>query len=139
MSRLDEVLRTRVHGRVPRAAAVVRVVAGLVFVVFSTSKFLRQDEEVAAFTSYGLPAPELLVYGTGLAELLGGLLLIAGVAVRAVAVVLALVMAGAFVSSGLGSGTPLSLTLAPALLVSMLFLLWSGGPARAPQRRRSSS
>lgn len=127
---IDTALRTGLHHRTPRLAAVVRVVAGTLFVWFGVPKFTDHAGWVAGFGSYGLPESSLLVYGTGLAEVLGGLALVAGVAVRVVAALLALVMAGAVISGGIIGGNASSLTLAPALLVASVFVLWSTGRTR---------
>ncbi len=102
----------------------VRVAAGLVFLVFGGGKFVNHASEVASFDSYGLPEPDAFVYAIGVLEVVGGLLLIAGVAVALAALALAGDMVGAIVVSGLKEGEIISLTLAPALLAAMLFLLW---------------
>ncbi len=125
---IDRVLRTSSHRRVPRVAAVVRIVTGVLFVVFALPKFTDHAQWVSSFGSYGLPESSLLVYATGLAEGLGGLALIAGVLVRPVAALLTLVMLGATVFGGLVGGNPGSLTLAPALLIAAAFVLWSTWP-----------
>lgn len=127
---IDQVLRTGLHHRTARPAAVVRVVAGILFVVFGIPKFTDHARWVADFGTFGLPESSLLVYGTGLVEVLGGLALVAGIGVRVVAAVLALVMAGAVVGGGIVGGNPASLTLAPALLAGSLFVFWSSGRAR---------
>lgn len=127
---IDQVLRTRLHHRTPRPAAVVRVVAGILFVVFGVPKFTDHARWVADFGTYGLPESSLLVYGTGLVEVLGGLALAAGAGVRVVAALLALVMAGAVIGGGIVGGNPASLILAPALLVATVFVFWSAGRAR---------
>ena len=67
----------------------------------------------------------------GLVELAGGLLLIIGVLTRPAALVLAGDMIGAIVVSGIANGEIISLTLAPAELVAMLVLLWTGPGARS--------
>lgn len=125
---IDRVLRTAVHTRVPRVAAVVRIVAGVLFVVFGLPKFTDHAQWVSDFGSYGLPEWSLLVYATGLAELLGGLALVAGVAVRPVAALLTLVMLGAVLFGGVLGGNPGSLMLAPALLIAAAFVLWTAWP-----------
>lgn len=135
---LDRVLRTGEHRRAARPAALVRVVAGLLFVVFGLPKFTDHARWVRDFGSYGLPESSLLVYGTGLAEILGGLALIGALLLRPVAALLMLVMAGAVLGGGLIGGNPTSLTLAPALLLAAGFVLWSTWPKdrRATSDRR---
>jgi putative oxidoreductase len=112
-----------------KAKSAVRWAAGIVFVVFGAGKFANHASELASFRLYGLPAPEVFVYAVGGLELAGGLLLAAGRWVRPVALLLVGDMVGAIIVSGLGRGEILSLTLAPALLLAMLFL---SGRASAP-------
>jgi putative oxidoreductase len=125
---IDRVLRTASHRRVPRVAAVVRIVTGVLFVVFALPKFTDHAQWVSNFGSYGLPDWSLLVYATGLEEGLGGLALVAGVLVRPVAALLTLIMLGAVVFGGVLGGNPGSLTLAPALLIAAAFVLWTTWP-----------
>lgn len=101
------------------------------FVAFGLGKFVNHGSELASFKSYGLPAPELFVVAIGIIELVGGALLIAGVWVRAAALMLAMDMVGAIVVSGLAKGELVSLTLAPAELAAMLVLVRTGPGARA--------
>ncbi len=103
----------------------VRWLSGAIFVIFGIGKFSSHGHEVASFQTYGLPFPDAFVYLVGTLEIVGGALLIAGLLVRPVAMVLAGNMVGAIAVSGVGQGEAWpSLTLAPALLVAMLFLLW---------------
>jgi len=104
----------------------VRRLAGLVFLVFGIGKFSSHGSEVAAFESYGLPAPDLFVYLVGVLEVGGGILLLLGLLVRPTALLLGANMAGAIIVSGLGEGEVVpSLTLAPLLLAAMAYLLLS--------------
>jgi putative oxidoreductase len=112
-----------------------RVVAGVVFVVFGIGKFSQHATEVDSFRTYGLPAPEAFVDAIGVLEIAGGLMLIAGVLVRLAALALAGDMAGAIVVSGIKEGELISLTLAPALLVAMLVLLFRRASPSGPARR----
>ena len=105
--------RARRLGRLRALAAA----AGVVFVGFGAAKFVNHGAELASFRTYGLPAPELLVYAVGVLELAGGLALIAGRGLRIAALFLAGDMVAAIAVSGIGEGEPISLTLAPALLV----------------------
>jgi putative oxidoreductase len=107
----------------------VRVFSGGVFVAFGAGKFVNHASELASFKTYGLPAPEAFVVAIGVIELLGGLLLIAGILVRPAALVLAGDMVGAIVVSGIAKGELISLTLAPAELVATLVLIWTGSGA----------
>ena len=102
-----------------------RLAAGAVFVVFGLGKFVDHASELASFRTYGLPAPELMVYAVGALEVVGGGALLAGVAVAPAALLLAGNMTVAIAVSGIGQGEVVpSLTLAPVLLVIMLLLLW---------------
>jgi len=109
-----------------RALLLLRLASGGVFVAFGIGKFVNHASELASFKAYGLPAPDVFVLAIGVIELVGGALLIAGVLVRPAALVLAGNMVGAIIVSGIAKGEPISLTLAPAELVAMLVLLWSG-------------
>jgi putative oxidoreductase len=121
------------------AALVARVVGGGVFVVFGLAKFVNHASEVDSFRDYGLPAPDAFVVVIGVVEIVGGLLLILGLATRPAALVLAGDMVGAIIVSGIALGEPISLTLAPAELVLCLFLLWKGPGAYALDTRLSRS
>lgn len=130
-----QLLGTR-NAAAARWAAPVRWVSGVVFVVFGIGKFSAHAHEVESFESYGLPAPDAFVYLIGAVEIGFGLLLIAGLLTRLAALVLAGDMVGAIVVSGIGEGEVVpSLTLAPALLVAMLFLVWIGPGRRALDER----
>ena len=113
-------------GRRASVALVGRLGAGAIFVVFGAGKFTAHASEVASFHKYGVPAPDAFVYGIGIVELGGGALLLAGLATRLAAIILAGDMVGAILLSGIKHGEPISLTLAPALLAVMLFVLWTG-------------
>jgi putative oxidoreductase len=108
----------------------VRWIAGISFVLAGLAKFAFNAGEVSAFDRYGLPWPHAFVVMIGIVEIAGGVLLLIGLATRPTALILAAVMVGAIVVSGIGQEEVVpSLTAAPALLVAMLFLLWSGpGP-----------
>jgi putative oxidoreductase len=112
-----------------RFLLLLRLVSGGVFAAFGAGKFLDHASELASFRTYGLPAPAAFVVVIGAIELVGGVLLIAGVLIRPAAVVLAGDMIGAIVVSGIAKGELISLTLAPAELVAMLVLLWTGSGA----------
>jgi putative oxidoreductase len=117
------------------AALVARVAGGVVFVVFGVGKFTSHASEVASFREYGLPAPEAFVYVIGVVEIVGGLLLIVGLATRPAALVLAGDMVAAIALSGIARGEIISLTVAPAQLAVCLFLLWTGPGAMALDHR----
>jgi len=108
------------------AATVVRLAAGAIFIGFGQSKFAHHAKEVRSFDRYGLPAPEVFTYAIGTVEVVGGVLLIAGLATRLVAPALAGNMVGAIATGGRVDGGFVNLGLAPALLLAMLFLLWAG-------------
>jgi putative oxidoreductase len=121
-----------------RLLVALRVLSGGTFVVFGAGKFVNHASEVASFKAYGLPAPELFVIVIGAIELIGGLLLVAGTLTRPAALLLAGDMVGAIAVSGIANGELISLTLAPAELVAMVVLLWTGPGAPAVRMRAFS-
>jgi len=123
----DRMLATPGSGRAATAAAMARVVASAVFVAFGIGKFTSHGTEVASFRDYGLPRPDAFVYAIGVLEIGGGLLLLAGLLTRLAALALSGDMVGAIAVSGIGQGEGISLTLAPAPLLAMLFLIRTGG------------
>jgi putative oxidoreductase len=109
-----------------RALLLLRLLSGGVFVAFGLGKFINHGSELASFEAYGLPAPAAFVIVIGVIELVGGLLLVLGTLTRPAAFALAGDMVGAIVVSGIARGEVVSLTFAPAELVAMLVLLWTG-------------
>ena len=116
------------------APLALRVAAGLVFVSFSVGKFTRHAAEAGAFERYGIPFADATVYLVGLLELIGGLMLILGVATRLAALGLAVNMAVAVATAGRIDGGAVHLGLAPLLLLAMLVLVWTGAGARSLDR-----
>jgi uncharacterized membrane protein YphA (DoxX/SURF4 family) len=105
------------------------LLSGLVFVGAGVPKFAWHSWETGHFRTYGLPFPDAFVFMIGFLEIAGGIALLAGFQVRATALLLGAIMVGAIVTSGIGQGEWIpSLTLAPALLAAMVYLLWVGGP-----------
>jgi putative oxidoreductase len=100
------------------AATVVRVGAGAILIGFGQSKFVHHAKETRAFGRYGLPAPEVFTYAIGTVELVGGILLVAGLVTRLVALGLAGNMIGAIATGGRVDGGFVNLGLAPLLLVA---------------------
>ena len=132
----DTPRNTRAHrATAGRWSTAIRWAAAIVFVVFGAGKFVNHASELASFRQYALPAPDAFVYLIGAVEIVGGLLLASGLLVRLAALMLAGDMVGAIVVSGIGRGEDISLTLAPLLLVAMIFLIRIGPPDRAEHRR----
>ena len=126
---IDRALRlllTPASGWAAVTATVVRLAAGAVFLGFGQSKFVHHARELRAFDRYGLPAPELFTYAIGSVELVGGVLLVLGLATRLVALALAGNMIGAIATGGRVDGGFVNLVLAPLLLLGMGFLVWAG-------------
>ena len=119
--------------RDPRLAA--RLIPGVIFLIFGAAKFLNHGAEVDSFETYGLPSPDAFVYAIGTIEVVGGALLVLGMGTRLVALVLAGDMVGAIVVSGIGEGELISLTLAPTLLIAMLYLVMRGAGGRSLDAR----
>lgn len=114
----DQIVRSdRGLSRTAMAAGGTFVIAGLV-------KFVFHHWELHAFRSFGLPWPSALEIFAGVLETGGGILLVMRRAIVPVAAPLAVTMIVAIASSGIGHGDVIpSLTLAPTLLLVMLYLL----------------
>ena len=123
------------QARFATTAAVVRLVAGSVFVAFGLGKFTDHESEARSFESYGLPSPGAFAYAIGVLELALGLLLVIGLLTRLAALGLAGDMVGAIAATGPVEGGAINLGLAPALLLAMLFLVWTGAGGFALDER----
>jgi putative oxidoreductase len=126
---LDKVVLPPQFGPLNQAAAVVRVVTGVVMVAVSISKFTRHADLVASFEDYGIPNPSRAVTLAGWVELVGGLLLLGGLLVRLGALFSALHFAVALGTGGRFEMDLFHLGLGSAMLAACLFLVWAGaGP-----------
>ena len=70
----------------PRSTLVMRVMAGGVFLSEGILKFVYTNQGVGRFTKLGIPAPDLTATFVGSLEIVGGILLIAGLFTRVIAV-----------------------------------------------------
>ena len=70
----------------PTATVVLRLMAGSVFLWEGLLKFVFANQGVGRFTKLGFPAPELTAHLVGTLEIVGGMLLIAGLLTRVIAV-----------------------------------------------------
>jgi uncharacterized membrane protein YphA (DoxX/SURF4 family) len=113
----------------------IAIATGVIFFFAGLVKFVFHHWELNAFRSFGLPWPSAMEIVAGVAEVAGGVLLVARRAVVPVAVVLAVTMIVAIGASGIGHGDVIpSLTLAPALLVAVVYLLAVARPLTQEQR-----
>jgi uncharacterized membrane protein YphA (DoxX/SURF4 family) len=102
----------------------VAVIAGVIFIFAGLVKFVFHSWELHAFRTFGLPWPSALEILAGVLETAGGGLLALRLFVFPVALILGATMTVAIGASGVGHGDVIpSLTLAPALLAAMVFLL----------------
>ncbi|MDQ6806729.1 MAG: DoxX family protein [Actinomycetota bacterium] len=105
----------------------VAVVTGVIFILAGLVKFVFHHWELDAFRSFGLPWPSGLEIFAGVLEVVGGVLLLWRRYVVPAAGLLSVTMVVAIGSSGIGHGDVIpSLTLAPALLLAMIYLLARG-------------
>jgi putative oxidoreductase len=116
-------------GTVAVVAAAVRVVAGVALVVIGSGKFVDHMQEAVDFRGYGIPLPDLAVWVSGTVEVVGGALLVLGLATRLAAALVAVNLVVAISTAGVMEGGTFHLGVGPALLLAMVFLLWSGGGA----------
>ncbi|MDQ6607238.1 MAG: DoxX family protein [Actinomycetota bacterium] len=109
------------------------VTAGVIFFFAGLVKFIFHHWELHAFRTFGLPWPSALEIVAGVVEMAGGVLLVLRRWVAPTALVLAVTMVVAIGASGIGHGDLIpSLTLAPVLLVAMVYLLARGPRDRGP-------
>ncbi len=110
-----------------RTAAKVAIVTGVIFILAGLVKFAFHAWELRAFRAFGLPWPSALEVLAGVVEVAGGVLLALRLLIAPAALILAMTMVVAIGASGIGHADLIpSLTLAPALLAAMVFLLLRG-------------
>src|SRR4051794_20892679 len=100
----------------PAATLLLRVMAGGVFLSEGILKFVYTNQGVGRFTKLGFPWPQATATFVGTLEIVGGLLLIAGLLTRAIAIPFIVEMVVAILSTkvALYLGTsPLPLPPAP--------------------------
>ncbi|PUB11971.1 DoxX family protein [Paenisporosarcina sp. OV554] len=115
-------------------ALIVRVVLGVIFAVHGIVKF--QDgisNTVGWFESIGLPG--FLAYGVASVEIIGGLLLIIGLATRIVAGVFLLLLVGAIITVKLAVGFVNGYEFDLALMAMAAFLAMAGSELFAVDNR----
>ncbi|AKU95988.1 hypothetical protein AKJ09_02652 [Labilithrix luteola] len=96
-------------GQPMRATLLVRLAVGSVFLSSGIIKFLFENQGPGRFAKIGLPAPEQLAYFVGGVEIVAGIMLILGLAVRLAAL-------------------PLIVDMAVAIATTKLPLLFGAGP-----------
>lgn len=102
----------------------VAVITGVIFIFAGLVKFVFHAWELRAFRAFGLPWPGALEIFAGVLEVMGGALLTAKFMVVPVSALLAATMVVAIGASGIGHGDVIpSLTLAPALLAALVWLI----------------
>ena len=107
-----------------RTLTQVAIGTGVIFIFAGLVKFVFHHWELHAFRSFGLPFPSALEIFAGVLETLGGVLLVLRRWIVPVALLLSVTMIVAIISSGIDHGDVIpSLTLAPALLLAMVYLL----------------
>jgi uncharacterized membrane protein YphA (DoxX/SURF4 family) len=115
----------------------VAILTGVIFVLAGLVKFVFHHWELHAFRSFGLPWPHVVEILAGVLETGGGVLLALRRCVVPVAAVLAATMIVAIGYSGIGHNDVIpSLTLAPALLLALLYLMRAAWTSATVTRRR---
>jgi len=120
----------------------VRVILGYVFLVAGLQKFFLPDEMgPGRFADLGFPEPALVAYAVGAFEVLGGALILVGLATRLAAVPLAAVMVVAIAVTKLpdiGDGFwdfAHGLRLDLAMLLLAVFVVINGADRRSVDHR----
>jgi putative oxidoreductase len=142
----------------PRATALIRLMAGAVFLSEGILKFVYANQGVGRFTKLGFPFPDATATAIGAFEIVGGALLISGLFTRLIAIGFSIEMVVAMLTTkiSLYLGTsPLPLPAAPpkvgiwavlhetrsdwAQLVCCVFLIVVGAGAMSLDARRSKA
>ncbi len=83
----------------PRATWLIRLMAGGVFLSEGILKFVYTNQGVGRFTKLGFPMPDKLATAIALFEIVGGLMLLAGLYTRIVALLFAAEMVAAILTT----------------------------------------
>src|SRR5580765_6744684 len=83
----------------PRAAVLIRAMAGSVFLWEGVLNVFYTNQGVGRFTKLGFPLPELTAHFVGVLEIVGGILLIAGLLTRVTAIPFVIEMVVAMLST----------------------------------------
>ena len=83
----------------PRAALLIRLMAGAVFLSEGILKFVYTNQGLGRFTKLGMPVPEFTATFVGALEIGGGLLLMFGLLTRALAIAFVIEMIVAILST----------------------------------------
>lgn len=133
---------SRTRPRLYRAAGAARIAVGLFFLVPGVTKFADHTTQVALFTGWGVPAPEVAVLVVGAGEVVAGAALALGLAMPLPAFFLAGDMVGALLTAGVVDGgariaAPLVVLAALGFVLSRWGGAWQRGrglrAARAPR------
>jgi putative oxidoreductase len=77
---------TSPHSTAPRATVLIRLMAGAVFLSEGILKFVYTNQGVGRFTKLGFPFPGTVATAIAVFEIVGGLMLIAGLYTRLIAI-----------------------------------------------------
>lgn len=108
------------------APALLRLALGVIFIAHGLPKFQHTAGVAEFFGSLGIPAPAVMVIVVGTVEVVGGALLLIGVATRIAALLLAAVMLGAIVTVKFSMGFVDGYELDLLLLAGVLSVALSG-------------
>jgi uncharacterized membrane protein YphA (DoxX/SURF4 family) len=83
----------------PRATVLIRLMAGGVFVSEGILKFVYENQGVGRFAKLGFPFPDITATAIGAFEIVGGLLLVAGLFTRLVSIMFSIEMVVAMLTT----------------------------------------
>jgi uncharacterized membrane protein YphA (DoxX/SURF4 family) len=118
----------------PLARTIFGFALGIVFLAAGASKLIDHHQAVLDFARWNVPAPGTTTIAVAVFELCAAALLMAGVAVRRVALALAIEMFAAFAFAGPVDGGG-QLVVPPALAALCLGLAWMSPPREAAATR----
>jgi uncharacterized membrane protein YphA (DoxX/SURF4 family) len=120
-------------GQPPLARICLAFALGIIFMATGASKLIDHAQAVADFHRWAVPAPSTMTTVVGIFELCGAALLMANIATRRVAMLLAAEMAIVVAVAGRADGGA-QLIVPPAVAALCLFLAWTSRPERSEER-----
>lgn len=110
------------------AFLLIRIAVGLIFIVAGWGKLTGIDGTTEFFGGLGIPAPALMAWVVALVEFVGGLMILAGAYIRIPAILLAVIMIVAILTTKLDADSVFRAMRLDLSLLLMSISLYLTGP-----------